>query len=324
MQRSPAGDRLFLTETRFWLENGPDPKAGALNSRYCHLGGLLWAGTAQENGMSRLRFCFLGCAAFWVFADAQGHAPSPFVDNFLDDRFEVGADLIASSSTTHLRADSSLGILGTPLSAENDLGLPSRKLLGSLEVLLRPASRHTVRINYLFLPFDRSGSTVLTQDVDFKGSHYAKGSVVTSEFAVQMEGAEYTYSLLHSDKHELGIGFGGELVELYAIASGPNHFQQQRAQTSAPVPFASLEGAYRFSSDWYVQGEWQYLRGALRHVEGNASLWHAAVFYRLNPSVTFDVGFKSFNVSVDSRRSGQTGNFNLHTAGPMLGARVGF
>jgi NAD(P)-dependent dehydrogenase (short-subunit alcohol dehydrogenase family) len=78
-------------------------------------------------------------------ADARPPAEKP--DNFLDDRFEVGADLTFSSSTTRLRVDSSSGAPGTELNAESDLNLPAKKTIGRLDVLFNNAGVGAPPIN---------------------------------------------------------------------------------------------------------------------------------------------------------------------------------
>ena len=90
------------------------------------------------------------------------------------------------------------------------------------------------------------------------------------------------------------------------------------------MPLGELEGTYRISSRWYLQGEWQYMRATISHIYGSVAVWHAGALYRVNPNVTLGLGFQSYHLVVDSNKSGDTGLVNLKMSGPSLSARVGF
>lgn len=268
---------------------------------------------------------WLGCAlALSVVVPALARPPVERPDNLIDDRFELGADLIRGSSDTTLRVDSTHGTLGTVLNAESDLALPKRKLIGSLDVMFRPRDRQRVELNYLFLPFNRHGTTTLAKDVAFKDNAYLGGDVVASELDIRMEGVDYVYSPLRGDRYELGLALGVELIEVLAEATVPTRLEQQREETSAPVPLVGLDGTYRMSSRWYAQGDYKYMRATVNHIHGQVTLWRLDALYRLNHNVTFGIGLRSYDVTVDSRKIGDTGLFTIKTFGPQLSARVGF
>lgn len=265
------------------------------------------------------------CALALIAAQAAiARPPVEAPDNLIDDRFEIGASLVRSSSATALRVDSTQAVEGTRLDAESDLALPAKKWIGELDVMFRPRDRHRVELNYLFLPFDRHGTTALTQDVSFKDNTYLAGDVVSSELDIKMEGVNYTYSPLRSARYELGIEAGIELIDVLAEANVPSRLEQQREEVSAPVPLLGLAGTYGFSSRWYAQGDWKMMRATVNHIHGSVTLWHLEALYRLNRNVTFGLGFRSYDVTIDSRKPGDTGYFSIKTSGPMISGRVGF
>ena len=270
-------------------------------------------------------FRWYACALAVSLAGAvDARPPVQQPDNLLDDRFEMGATFTYSSNQTQLRVDSSAGVPGTEIDAESDLGLPKKKLIGDLDILFRPAERHTIRVNYLFLPMDRTANHELQTQINFKDATYNVSDVVSSELDIHVEGLQYSYSVLKSERYELGVGLGFDLIEVSAQANVPARLAQQHEETSAPVPLGSLEGAWRFSSRWYAQGEWQYMRATVSHIYGSVAVWHLGALYRVNPNVTLGLGFQSYHVVVDSNKSGDTGQFGIKTAGPAISARVGF
>lgn len=267
------------------------------------------------------------CATALALLATTGASARPLVekpDNFLDDRFEVGADLTFTSSTTRLRVDSSSGAPGTEINAESDLNLPAKKTIGRLDVLFRPAPRHTIRANYLFIPFERSGTGVLKKDVYFKDNLYHVSETVSSRLDVRLVGVDYAYSVVRTDRVALGVAIGVEGMEFAADANVPARLAEQHEARSAPVPLIGVDGAARLSSRWYGEANWRYLKANVSQVHGAAALWNVQALYRLNPTVTLGIGYSSYHVSVDSLKVGDTGYFNLKTSGPMLSARVGF
>ena len=66
------------------------------------------------------------------------------------------------------------------------------------------------------------------------------------------------------------------------------------------------------------------MRATVSHIYGSVAVWHLGALYRLNPNVTLGLGFQSYHVTVDSRKSGDTGLFSIKTSGPSISARVGF
>lgn len=263
-------------------------------------------------------------ASLVVAIPAGARPPAEREDNLLDDRFEIGGALVFSSSSTHLRVDSSAGAPGTEVDAESDLGLAKKKTIGRLDVLFRPASRHTVRVNYLFIPFERSGTAVLSKDVYFKDNLYQASETVSSHLDVRLEGVDYSYSVVRTEQAAVGVAVGIEGMEFSADANVPARLAQQHEARSAPVPLLGLDAAYRFSKHWYADADWRYLRANVSNVHGSAQMWNAAVLYRFNPTVTVGLGYSAYHVTIDSLKVGDTGYFNIATGGPMLSARVGF
>ena len=283
-----------------------------------------WLLTDLEAALTRSFRCYACVVALCYAAAAGARPPVERPDNLLDDRFEIGGTFVFSSSDTSLRVDSSAGAPGTTLNGESDLALPHKKLIGELDVMFRPAERHTVRVNYLFLPLSRDATTALKQPINFKDSSYSTGDVVSSQLDIKLEGLTYTYSFIKNDRVELGAGLGVDLIEVSAQANVPARLAEQHQETSAPVPLGTIDATYRFSSRWYAQGDWQYMRATVNHIYGSVATWQLGALYRVNPNVTLGVGFQSYHVTVDSRKVGDTGLFTIKTTGPMISARVGF
>jgi hypothetical protein len=66
------------------------------------------------------------------------------------------------------------------------------------------------------------------------------------------------------------------------------------------------------------------MRATVNHVHGDVDFWHVSGLYRATPNVTVGLGYRSYHVYLNSMKSGDTGLFDIKTAGPALTATVGF
>ena len=66
----------------------------------------------------------------------------------------------------------SLGIIGSTISAQDDLGMTS-SLLKEFHLVLRPAKKHKFRICYI--PISYAAETVMTRSVVFNGQAFSIG-----------------------------------------------------------------------------------------------------------------------------------------------------
>jgi hypothetical protein len=259
-----------------------------------------------------------GCGG--AFARPPADAP----DNLLNDRFTLQAGFILSSNRTELRRDSSAATIGTDVNAENDLGLAQRKLVGLGEVMFRMRERHRIRLATYFVPLDRSATKVLTKTINFGNTTYNVNDTVNSELQVRLLAVQYTYSLVKTDRVEFGASLGFDVIGFDAHATVPARLRTERYDRSGPAPLAGLDGAVRISHRFYVEARAQYLSVDVSNVRGVLRTFDASVLYRLMPNVTFGAGFNGYDISVDARKTGDSGRVSLRSTGPQVFARVGF
>ena len=264
--------------------------------------------------------------AWLVLVASAAHAGPPVIrpDNLLDDRFALTLDFIDSSTTTQLRLDSSTGVQGTVVNGESDLGLRSRKILGLGEVMFRMKSRWRMRLDYYFVPLDRSGVMTLTKTINFKDDTFQPGDQVNSQLNMHVLALDWAYSFLRGDNYELAASLGFDAIEFNASATVSSLLLTQREDKSGPAPLAGLDGTVRLSRRWYLDGRFQYLKAHLSDVTGSLTAWQGGALYRLTPNITFGLGYQSFHVSLSSSKLGSSGDFDLKTSGPDLAVRVGF
>src|SRR5271170_2891986 len=74
-----------------------------------------------------------------------------------DERVRLSMGGMFLTSTTGIRLDSSQGVPGTPVSAEDDLGVNSSAFEPKFQAMVRVGELHRLRFDYFIL--DRTGQT---------------------------------------------------------------------------------------------------------------------------------------------------------------------
>ena len=250
--------------------------------------------------------------------------PEELPDNLLNDRFTLQAAIIESTNATRVRLDSGAGLTGTEFNGEKDTGLPARKLIARGELMFRVRERGRVRISNFFVPLDRRGSTVLTKSINFGNETYLASDAVQTELQLRLLAIAYTYSIVRTERIEVGASLGVNVVGYEAQVTVPARLRTAQDDRSTPAPLAGLDITGRLSSRFYAEARGQYLRVNVKSVAGTLQVYEASLLYRAHPNITLGLGYLALDLSVDSRKVGDSGMFSLRSTGPQLFARVGF
>ena len=265
-------------------------------------------------------------AALALIASSAAFARPPVEepDNLINDRFTLQAGFILSSNVTDLRRDSSAGTLGTDVSSEKDLGLPSKKLTGFGELMFRMKDRHRIRLSDYYLPLDRHGTVVLANTINFGDTTYNSGDTVVSSLKVRSFALTYTYSFIKNTRLELGASLGFNILSFDGQVSVPTRLRTEYAQNSAPAPLGGVDATFRMSNRFYLEARAQYVKGSISGVNASLQTFNGNLLYRLMPNVTFGLGYIGYSANVAVSTVGDSGHYKLSSKGPQLFARVGF
>jgi hypothetical protein len=124
-----------------------------------------------------------------------------------------------------------LGIIGSEISAQDDLGMTSSRLK-EFSFVLRPAKKHKFRVGYI--PIAYSAETVLRRTIVFNGQAFKVSVPINSSIDWQAWRFGYEYDFIYRDR-----GFVGLILEAkYTNASVTlkNPLTTEFAQAMAPIP----------------------------------------------------------------------------------------
>ncbi len=237
-------------------------------------------------------------------------------------RLSLGAVYLDSKTTAQL--DSSSGVTGTLLNAENDLALSKEDFEAKFQLMLRVGERNRVRFDYFAL--DRTGSTTLDKSILFRNVELLPGDPVNSNLSIDVLSITYEYSFIHNERFELAATLGVNDTDISARArvnTAARHVDQSEDQ-AGPFPTIGLDGTYVISKRFYLDGRAAYFKADLGHLDGSLGSYELSALYRLRPNIAFAVGYELVKAHLLSSRAGNAGLFDFDTRGPEAYVRVAF
>jgi hypothetical protein len=271
-------------------------------------------------------------AAAPAFADKDPNSGAPLppskhpvTPSPITDRFYVRGIYWAPHAKTDLQVNphnAPMGVVGTNLNAESDLGLASRLNMGRAEIMFRLKERNKIRLD--FLDVDRTATHQITQPIDFGNETFPVAALVASEIDWRMFGITYTYEIFHNDRFELGTGLAVHLLQAQAEASVNATQQRQDVSGAGAFPTIPLDFALRISRRWSVTAHGQYFHAALSNFDGWLADIHGDVQYRWKPNFSLGVGYSTFRAKLALDTGNFPGGFQLSLTGPEAFFRVSF
>jgi hypothetical protein len=246
-------------------------------------------------------------------------APKP-KPNVIEDRLRLEVNLLGASATTKLRVDESPTLPGTEINAEDDLGLDDFQLLPQVELTLLPGERHLIRLSRFAI--DRSAATHLEKNISFDDQDYLVGERVDSILNLTMFGLTYGYRFIVAPRGEISASFGIQIADVEANAVVRSRVVRESESGVAPLPLLGLEGRYDFSPRWSMEARVQYLTVNETDVDGSILDARLGVTWRMNPYLLFGLGYRTFQIDVNSADDDTPGFVDLTVAGPLLFVRA--
>jgi hypothetical protein len=241
-----------------------------------------------------------------------------------EERVRLSLGFVHLDSNTNVQIDSSTGMTGTLVNAENDFGMNKTDFEAKFQLMLRVGERNRVRFDYFSL--DRTGNTTLGKDILFRNVELLPGDPVDSNLSIDVLSLSYEYSFIHSEKFELAATLGINETDISARArvnTAARHVDQTEDQ-AGPFPTIGLDSTYVISKRFYVDARIDYFRANVDKLDGSLGVYELNAFYRLRPNISFALGYELVKAHLLSTQSSQAGLFNFSTQGPELFVRVAF
>ena len=261
----------------------------------------------------------LGLALLATLAHADGDYISP-----THDRVRVSLGIVDVSSTTTLQVDSSTGMPGTVINAENQFGLDQKDVEPKFQIMFREGERNRLQLDYFTL--DRSGSSLITQPIVFRDSVLQVGDPAQTQLNLRMLSLTYGYSFWHGEKLEIAGTLGVTSVEIQALAKvqTASHHVDQSEDEAGPFPTPGIDATWVVSKRFYFDGRGQYLNLHFNHLTGSLGFFEFDALYRFRPNVSFALGYSETKAHLSSTQTTSSGYFDFNAKGPEFFVRVAF
>lgn len=246
-------------------------------------------------------------------------APKPR-PNVIEDRLRVEVNLFGASPQTQMRVDESPTLPGTEIDAEKDLGLDDFQLLPQVEFTLLPGKHHLVRLSAFAI--HRQAEKVIEKDISFDDQDYLIGERVDSRLNMTMFGLTYGYRFLVRQRSEITATLGVQIADVEANAVVRSRVVRESESGVAPLPLIGVEGRFDFTPRWAVEARAQYLTVNVSDVDGSILDARLALTWRVNPYLAVGLGYRTFQIDVDSHDEGTPGAVDLSIDGPLLFVRA--
>jgi hypothetical protein len=261
----------------------------------------------------------LGLALLATLAHADGDYVSP-----TNDRVRVSLGIMDLSTTTTLQVDSSTGVPGTVINAENQFGLSQKDIEPKFQIMFRANERNRIELDYFTL--DRTGSAVITEPIVFRDAVLQVGDPAQTTLDLRILTLTYGYSFWHSEKLELAATLGVSSVQIAAQAKVQTeaHHVNQTEDEAGPFPTPGIAATWVVSKRFYFDGRAQDLNVHFNHLDGSLGFFEIDALYRFRPNVSFALGYTETKSHLASTQSTSAGFFDLTAKGPQFFVRVAF
>jgi hypothetical protein len=149
----------------------------------------------------------------------------------------------------------SLGIPGTDVDLVEDLGV-EQKQLGKLNVVLRPATKHKFRFEYL--PIRYEAEATVNREFIFNGQVYRIGLPVQTDAKFLTYRFGYEYDFVYRSRGFAGVLFDLKYTDVKVELTSP--IGLEFAQAIAPIPTIGFVGRGYVSKNVAIGGELSFFR----------------------------------------------------------------
>jgi len=252
-----------------------------------------------------------------VYRKSERPIASPITDHFA-----LRGSFFPASIATDVHVDSSAGVPGTVLSAERDLGQDSHLNQGTGELIFRVRERQRLRVDYF--GSDRNANQILDRDITIGDHTFHVRDVTQSELQFSMLSFTYLYSLVRTERFEVGAGVGAHLLNAEARATDQTTMQHADSSGDGVLPTLALDGTWRISRRFAWTARVNYVRANIHGSSGSLADYHTDLQYRWVPNFAVGLGLQQIRAQADVSSSGTPGGFEFRVSGPELFFRASF
>ncbi|MCG2839705.1 hypothetical protein L6Q21_01755 [Sandaracinobacter sp. RS1-74] len=254
-----------------------------------------------------------------MLAAAPAHAERP------EDKAWLKAGVFRASVDTSLKIDDSkLGIPGTRIDFEEDLGFRRHAWKPKVEGGVRFGKAFRVEADYFSL--GRSGGAAIDAEIRIDDTVFPVDAELDASFRTDVWRIAAGWSPLHSQKGELGLSAGVHLTRArYSFSAEVAGVELSEAKSkTVPLPNVSLFGNYSIDGTWGLNGRVDLLSMKMGGYKGKLVDAQATVSARIHRHFGAGLGYRYVDYDLRVRKSDLRAEVDYRYHGPFAFAELAF
>ncbi len=244
-----------------------------------------------------------------------------------DDRFTLRLGAMNVDTDNTIRGSTT--IAGQDVNVNEDFNLGGKEWEPRVDGVFRMSDRQ--RLIFDYFKWDKDRRETLNDGIAFGDISVPEGSFVKAELKYQVATLVYDYSVVDTDRFDLGLQIGAEWAQVSAKGYADlgnvynGRFLDEKENGVAPVVGARL--TFNPADRWLINLQGQYLNtswGSFDDYEGDLSRANAIVEYRLTDNFGLFAGYDWFKLDVDQKGSDGIVGLKQEFKGPVAGLSVSF
>ncbi|MDR6093205.1 opacity protein-like surface antigen [Stenotrophomonas sp. SORGH_AS321] len=244
-----------------------------------------------------------------------------------DDRFTLRLGAMNIDTDNTIRG--STNIAGQDVNLNEDFSMGGKEWEPRVDGVFRFSDRQ--RLIFDYFKWDKDRREVLNDGIAFGDINVPEGSFVKAELKYQVATLVYDYSVVDTDRFDLGLQIGAEWAQISAKGYADlgnvynGRFLDEKENGVAPVVGARL--TFNPADRWMINLQGQYLNtswGSFDDYEGDLSRANAIVEYRLTDNFGLFAGYDWFKLDVDQKGSDGVIGLKQEFKGPVAGVSLSF
>jgi len=233
----------------------------------------------------------------------------------LQDRWAFQLGLYSPKVNSTFRLDGAGGLVGTEISAEEDLGLKERNDMPAVLASVRLGERWKLEVEYLSL--ERENSRAISRTISWGDNTYTLGTTVNSNFSTEIYRLSLGYSFVRDAQKEFGAVLGLHATDLSARISATS-VGTESGDVLAPLPTIGLYGAYALTPKWLLSARVDLFSLKYEEYDGSLTNFTAGVDYRIWRNFGLGAAWRYIDYDLNVSASDFTGAWNYRFSGPLL------
>ena len=266
------------------------------------------------------KYLYLAAAVAAVATPQAAYASLP-TDNVW---FDLG--VFVAHIDSDLRLDNeTLGLEGTRIDFENDLGLDNSRIMPKATAAARFLKRFRAQADWFQL--NRSGNLMLNGQLVIDDTVFPIHAEVDSQFKTNVYRLSLGYSLVRNDNAEFGIAAGAHVAHAKFSVEGKGPLGiglEEHRSKSAPLPNVGVFGSAKLTGPLWFQAHAEAFKMKYGNYTGQLFDGEAALEYRFHHNFGVGLGYRYTNYKVSGRSHSWHGVLRYDYYGPVAYVELAF